>query len=644
MSAIRGALLAWAAALLILFPAAARADERILSFVSEVDVQMNGDLLVTETIRLRAEGNDIKRGILRDFPTRQQRDGRVVRTGFEVIDVQRNGKPEPWDTESIDNGERVRIGDADVLLDPGEHEYRIRYRTTKQLRHFRDFDELYWNATGNGWTFPIDVVEARIRLPSPGPFGNRAFYTGFEGATERNAEVSYEAPGEISFRTTEPLDAYEGLTVAAAFPKGLVSAPPPRSAASLWLQRKGPIGAAILALLGIAAYYFHAWRRAGRGPRAGTIVPLFSPPDDLSPAEARYIARQGSFDNRTLSAAIISLGVKGRIRLVEGKKKLFGRGDWTIQKTGTDKELPRSEWVVMTNLLSGRSSLVMDDKYHSIFQSAKSSLENRLKADHGAKFVKNSEWAWGGLVLMLLAVWLVAVVTLLTDPELYARGTGLWIALVVPLLAAAAAYLVRRFWSGKKFRHVAGAAAGVAMGGTGFFLLMAVFGIASENGGFLPIVAPLLALPLALSAFWWMAAPTPEGRTLMDRIAGFRKYLATTEEERLETMHPPEKTPQLFERYLPYAIALDVENAWAARFTAVLAAAAVAETASTMSWYSGSGDPWRNTDRFVSDVGSSLANSVGSASTAPSSSSSSSGSSGGGSSGGGGGGGGGSGW
>lgn len=130
---------------------------------------------------------------------------------------------------------------------------------------------------------------------------------------------------------------------------------------------------------------------------------------------------------------------------------------------------------------------------------------------------------------------------------------------------------------------------------------------------------------------------------MMDRIAGFKQYLSIAEERRLEALHPPEKTPELFERYLPYAIALEVENRWAERFAGVLASAAAAGAAvGTASWYSGQGNVWDNPGGFASDVGSSLASTVSSASTSPSSSSG--GSSGGGSSGGGGGGGGGSGW
>ncbi len=120
-------------------------------------------------------------------------------------------------------------------------------------------------------------------------------------------------------------------------------------------------------------------------------------------------------------------------------------------------------------------------------------------------------------------------------------------------------------------------------------------------------------------------------------VAGFRHYLGTAEEHRLEVLHPPEKTPELFERYLPYAVALDVENAWAAKFASVLAAAGA--SAAVASWYMTSSH--RDPGSLVDRLGSSLSQTVASASTSPGSSS---GSSGRGSSGGGGGGGGGSGW
>ena len=71
-----------------------------------------------------------------------------------------------------------------------------------QIGRFTDFDELYWNATGNGWIFPIDEAEARIRLPRRSGSASAPVYTGPEGSTASNAEVVDEKPGEITFRTT----------------------------------------------------------------------------------------------------------------------------------------------------------------------------------------------------------------------------------------------------------------------------------------------------------------------------------------------------------------------------------------------------------------------------------------------------------
>jgi len=143
-----------------------------------------------------------------------------------------------------------------------------------------------------------------------------------------------------------------------------------------------------------------------------------------------------------------------------------------------------------------------------------------------------------------------------------------------------------------------------------------------------------------ISAFWWISAPTVAGRAVLDRIAGFKQYLSITEGERLDRMTVPTDTPQIFERYLPYAIALGVENRWAERFAGILAAAQ-AQGQQGFAWYAGTQHPWSDPTGFADSMGSSLASAISSASTAPGSSS---GSGGGGSSGGGGGGGGGGGW
>jgi uncharacterized membrane protein len=178
--------------------------------------------------------------------------------------------------------------------------------------------------------------------------------------------------------------------------------------------------------------------------------------------------------------------------------------------------------------------------------------------------------------------------------------------------------------------------------GAGILVPSMMWTSGDQNPALKWFVLGIVALLLCNLIFYWLLkAPTPRGRAVLDQIEGFRMYMTTAEEERLKVLHPPEKTPALFERYLPYAMALDCENEWNNKFAAVLAAAAAAgATAGAVGgWYYGPGG--FSSRGFGQDLGTALTSSVSSSGTAPGSSS---GSSGGGFSGGGGGGGGGSGW
>lgn len=198
--------------------------ERILLFASDIQIRPDGSLEVAETIRIAARGERIRHGIYRDFPTRSFSNGGPREFRFEVAGVTRDGRPEPWRTEPVENGVRVMIGDGSARLASGTYTYRIRYRTTGRVGSFPDYDELYWNVTGNGWVFAIERAQVRIRLPARVRFGDRAVYTGATGSREADARATAERPGDISFATTRRLEPGEGLTVAVAWPKGVVGA------------------------------------------------------------------------------------------------------------------------------------------------------------------------------------------------------------------------------------------------------------------------------------------------------------------------------------------------------------------------------------------------------------------------------------
>jgi uncharacterized membrane protein YgcG len=623
------------ALLLSLAASAAQADERILRYLSDVQVQKDSSIEVIETIDVRAEHDRINHGIFRDLPTRYRGPhGSQVHVGFTFEGATLDGLPVPATTEPFANGVRIKVGDPDKLVDIGEHSYVLRYRTTRQIGRFKDYDELYWNATGNGWIFPIDAAAARIRLPAAVKLGQRAAYTGLQGSTASDAEVVEEKPGEILFRTTKPLEPYEGLTVAVAFPKGVVVEPPPSSRAAAWLADNGPPLVGLLGLIGLCAFYYVAWTRAGRNPRAGTVVPIFSPPDQLSPPAMRYVTKMGA-DNRAFAAALVDMGVKGHIRLVEEDGGWFARDKTRLERLAGANALPPEEEAALRELAQTGESIVMEQKNHTKFSSAKSSLSDVLKERfEGKLFKRNYGWAAAGLLLFFAALWLACagVVAATSSADVWQVGVVLG-----SLLAAALLWLA--FHDSAVGKCLLSVVALVALG-IASALGLPIVGEALNSGWWLPLLLPILAVPLVVSAFWWIPAPTKEGRAVLDHIAGFEQYLSITERERLDRMTAPEDTPQVFEKYLPYAIALGVENRWAERFAGVLAAAA-ASGQQGFAWYSGSNSPWDNPTGFADTVGSSLSSTISSASTAPGSSS---GSGGGGSSGGGGGGGGGGGW
>jgi hypothetical protein len=628
------------AVLLLLFCAAfpARAQEVIREFLSDVTVNADGSLNVREEITVVSQMREIRRGILRDFPTTYtDKNGIRVRVGLEVLDVERDGRDENFKVESISNGKRIRIGNADVLLNPGLHTYSITYRTTRQVGFFETFDELYWNVTGNGWTFPIERAETMIRLPEGAQIGNTSVYTGLQGLSGRDARITAKSGNRFQAETTRPLERNEGFTVAVAWQKGIVAPASEAQKQKDWIADN--IGYFILGLtsLLVPLYYVWAWLRVGRDPPKGRIIPLFRPPEGMGAADVRYAYNHG-YDDRAFAAGVVGLAVKGRMGISSRS------GDYTVEKKSSDTSgLTRSEAALLG--AAPNNPLLLEQDNHVKVSRMRDALQHALDDEYGNKlFLNNFMWFALGLVLSGLGLLLAGIMM----PEgqgapLMFSGvfTTIWWGVILLIVFSA-------------FRSAKSGGILSLIKGVGVFLFLIPFmgaGVlvpvmtwfTSEKSPAMLwfIVAAVFVALLNLIFYWLLKAPTTQGRALLDQIEGFRMYMTTAEEKRLDALHPPEKTPELFERYLPYAMALDCENEWNKKFAAVLAAAAAAGAAGAAvgGWYSGPGG--FNSSGFSRDLGSSLTSSISSSGTAPGSSS---GSGGGGFSGGGGGGGGGSGW
>jgi hypothetical protein len=393
-----------------------------------------------------------------------------------------------------------------------------------------------------------------------------------------------------------------------------------------------------LGLLFTGAYFLVVWWRVGRDPARGNIIPLFTPPPGFSPAGVRYLMRMG-YDRKAFAAAVVDLAVKGCLTIEEAD------GDYTLQRTGKEpKELDSGERRLAYHLFQGGNVIELQNKNHLRISEARKALRESLDREiNNVYFHTNRPSFFLGLALSVLT--LVAIV--LTAPELeQAVFSTFWLSLW-SVGCSFLAVLVRDRWQGATHGNRFRFGKAFAALATTLFALPFFAGEVIGLGFFTVTISLAASLVFAVLVFinclfyFLLMAPTLAGRQLMDQVEGFKLYLSVAEEDRLEVLHPPDKTPELFEKYLPFALALDVENEWSEQFAEVLARAQVEGRSYSPSWYQGRSWDSLGTSGFADNLGSSFAGAIASSASPPGSSS---GSGGGGSSGGGGGGGGGGGW
>ena len=636
-----------AAALLVFsgFPAAAaRPSERILSFDSRIAVNADAGMQVTETIRVLSTGEQIRRGIFRDFPTTyKDRTGNRYTVGFIPQAVLRDGNPEDWHAEQLANGIRIYMGRKDHLLPPGEHTYTLTYATDRQLGFFADHDELYWNVTGNGWAFSIDSASATVTLPPETPeVSLLEAYTGPAGAKGANYTATRPSAGTAFFRTTQAVAPHEGLTIVVGWPKGFVREPSGPEKAMHVLKDNRTFLASFIGLAVLLAYYLMVWGAVGRDPEKGAIVPIYTPPDNLSPAAIRFLAQMG-YDDRVLAAAVIDMAVKGHLGIADADSK------YTLTKnSGAASKLSPDEQRILAQLFRSGSSIVLERRNHSTIAAAKNALKTSLTFAFEKSHFVNNRRAFVAGVLLSVAVAAAAFLSAFDQGEVLFLGIWLtgW-SIGVIFLATLVTKLWRQVFSGSRSLGTRAGSIGAAIFMTFFSLpffgaeVFALFTLSQSS--------PALAgLPLVVGAvnilfYHLLKAPTLMGRRILDRIEGFKMFLGATEKDRLQRMYPGGRTPEVYEKYLPYALALDVEQQWSDQFADVLSAVSQPSGGNGYRprWYSGSAWDSSRMGGFAGSVGSSLSSAISSSSTAPGSRS---GGGGGGSSGGGGGGGGGGAW
>jgi len=596
----------------------------IIRFHSDMKLLENGEILVTESIRVRALGREIRRGIYRSIPTNyRDRFRNRINMDFEVLGLLRNGSKEPFFIEKKMGNVIINFGD-DTFLSTGEHTYALTYRMNRAVGFFDEFDELYWNVTGNDWSFLIREASADIKLPNGFEVLHVACYTGMTGDTETRCQAYNRPDGSVHFTAKDALSPGQGLTIAAGWPKGLIPEPTvDEKFNAVFLDNKGAL-TGLTGMFLVFIYYFYAWNKVGRDPEKGLIIPLYKVPEGFSPAAVRFVMQMG-FDDKSFSAALVSLAVKGCLIIRENNRK------FTLEKVADNhSELSRGERKVFDRLFAKGDTIEINQANRNTFQSAKKALETKLKNDFDkTHFNLNGKYLIPGTLLSLLTVAGIFLFSGLDESMFF---FGVWISIWTFGCTAFAINVYGAWKNAIRDKSAIGGAIYMSLFAIPFFLAeIYVFTVIGLDIGFLSVLLIMVILVMNILFYQWMKAPTLYGREMMDKIEGFKMYLSVAEGSRIRMMGAPEKNIGLYEKYLPYAIALDVENAWTRQFNHVIEQIS-SESGYQPGWYqSNRSFSVKSAGRMTGSLGSALSSAV----------SSSSGSRGGGSSGGGRGGGGG---
>ncbi|MEE8294927.1 MAG: DUF2207 domain-containing protein [Sphingomonadales bacterium] len=608
----------------------ALAEEVVISFDSTIIVGEDGGLEVTEIIKVRAEGDQIRRGIFRDFPTHYRAGGQTFSTTFEVHSVTLNGGPVNWVTEGMSNGTRVRVGSANTFLNPGEYTYTFKYRTERQLFFGAGFDELYWNVTGDAWGFPILSASATVLIPDGAVVDQTRSFIGKSGNDQLGGRVSHDSERQVTFNAGKRLNPFEGMTIVVTWPEGFIYRPSTAEVAGNFIEDNLAQIIAYIGFLMILLYFYMAWRQVGKDPDGGAIYARYGPPTGISPGAMSYVEKR-AYRQRSFTAAIVNMAVKGYLTIEEKSKKKF-----ILKKTGKTVRLAEGEQAVADKLFGPwRDEIETHHTNHSEFASGMSAQKKVFEKNHeGVNFIRNQKHFWIGAGISIVVVLLAVIASM--------NKGGVGIPLSVGFIAFYGLIIFALRKKASVFRRAGTVGKKISILFLFIFLGTHFMGMAGSlvMMNFFIIVPFVLIIALNILFYNLLEKPTLEGRRLMDEIEGFKKYLSVAEKDRLE-FHTGEITPEVFEKFLPFAIALGVENKWGKAFERSMVMVGNDPGVYHPVWYYGHGfRSFSGNDGFAAGFGGAFAGSISSASTPPSQS----GSGGGGFAGGGGGGGGGGGW
>lgn len=517
-------------------------DEGIFLFDVDIQVQPNGNIQVKEYIALNAQWQKIRRGIYRDIPI-------SITEQVTPISLSMDGQSHPFFTERQKNSLRVNFGN-DNYIAKGIHAYSFVYTYTGAINFLKNYDELYWNVTGNGWAFPIEKARVRVSFPSYVNVQQDGIsvYTGRTG--EKNHDAKQIAP--LAFETTKPLWPQEGLTIAIPFAKGAIQEPPLSKRLANALSPQLLFSLAMFTIL--IGFFAFTWFTMGKDPYYVNIT-QYEPPQGISPAFMYYLETQ-LIDSKLFTSLILDLVMKGYIEVTQTDGILSKTQLVRKREPALNDDLPFEEKKAMSILLSA-PTLTLDKSAAKKFEELREALVSNSSTIHSFKqqakryIVSNKSCIAIAIILVLL---LGTVPFILQGPDLIfvnLHFSIFFLGFTLPfhkiLTKIIWACIFTLFYSGFWFGSG-------ALSNPSLLLCQVIFLVSTWS---LTFYATLIR------------NVTPEGKSLFELINGFKKYMKTAEVHRVAASNPVEME-KIFCAYLPFAFALGLHNKWIKKFSRVL--------------------------------------------------------------------------
>lgn len=310
--------------------------------------------------------------------------------------------------------------------------------------------------------------------------------------------------------------------------------------------------------LALAVYYLAA-KLLSWSSRKGSVVIQYQPPAGLSPAAMRYLFTL-NVDSRTFAAILTQLALQGLIAIVPDKSSRIISIRKLINQHQRLESLAPEEKLVLKSLFEWDDVVELKTPESRLMEKIQECLQPTTN-----KYVMRNLF-WAGLAVLGSGVgvaWMVLSMEFFGNDKFGSYTLAGFTGFTVAMFSAASAYM----WD-RNFPALNLALRGIyhrrAIGVLLFFILIypALWFFLMRSAS--PIFANVTGLLILINM---VAAPllrsfTREGRAVINQICGFRQFLERAERDHLEKLNPTDQPIQVGQKYLPYAIALDVRESW----------------------------------------------------------------------------------